>query len=127
MNRWIRSIVIILALLQAGWMTFDGTRAFVVGDYVTPTSGAYAGELGPWSKIILAAGIEPRSPLMKAIFVVYGVAWLIIISFFAQKLRWTSWAMLVAAAGSLWYLPVGTISSMLQIALLILERRSSPS
>jgi hypothetical protein len=127
MNRWIRSIVIILALLQAGWMTFDGARAFVVGDYVTPASGAYAGQLGAWSKVVLAVGIEPRSSLMKAIFVVYGVAWLVIISFFAQKLPWTWWAMLVAAAGSLWYLAVGTISSMMEIALLILARRSSSS
>jgi hypothetical protein len=127
MNRWIRSIVIMLALLQAGWMTFDGARAFVVGDYVTPASGAYVGQLGAWSKVVLAVGIEPRSSLMKAIFVVYGVAWLVIISFFAQKLPWTWWAMLVAAAGSLWYLAVGTISSMMQIALLILARRSSSS
>jgi hypothetical protein len=127
MNRWIRSIVIILALLQAGWMTFDGARAFVVGDYVTATSGAYAGQLGPWSKVVLAVGIEPRSTRMKAIFVTYGVAWLIIISFFGQKLPWAWWAMLVAAAGSLWYLPVGTIFSMMQIALLVLERRSSSS
>jgi hypothetical protein len=127
MIRLIRSTIIILALLQAGWMSFDGMRALVVGDYVTPSSGAYAGQLGTWSKIVLAVGIEPRSTLMKSIFVIYGVAWLIIISFFTQRLRWAWWAMLVAAAGSLWYLPVGTISSMIQIALLNVEKRASPS
>ena len=120
----LRSIIIILALLQAGWMTFDGARAFVVGDYVTPTSGEYAGQLGPWSKVAQAVGIEPRSVLMKGIFVIYGVAWLIIISSFAQKQPWTWWAMLIAAIGTLWYLPVGSASSLIQIALLIVIRRT---
>jgi len=106
-------------------MTFDGARALIVGDYVTPTSGEYAGQLGPWAKVLQAAGIEPRSPLMKGIFVSYGVTWLIITSFFAQKLRWTWWAMLGAAIGTLWYLPVGTVSSLIQIALLIVKKRLS--
>ena len=125
MFRWLRSTIIILALLQAGWMTFDGARAFVVGDYLTTTSGEYAGQLGPWSKIVQAIGIEPRSSLMKGIFVTYGIAWLIIISFFAQKQPWTWWAMLSAAVGALWYLPVGTASSLIQIALLIAMKRVS--
>ena len=124
--RWLRSIIIIFAVLQAGWMTFDGARAFMLGDYVTPTTGEHTGQLGPWAKVVQAVGIEPRSPLMKGIFVSYGVAWLIITSFFAQKLRWTWWAMLMAAIGTLWYLPVGTVSSLIQIALLIVTKRLSP-
>ena len=36
-----------LAGVEAGWMVFDGTRALVVGDYVTPSSEEHAGEPGP--------------------------------------------------------------------------------
>ena len=122
---WLRSIIIILALLQAGWMIFEGTRAFVVGDYVTATSGTYAGQLGPWSKVVRAAGIEPRSSFMKAIFVIYGLAWIFVIERFTQGLPWTWLAMFIAAVGTLWYLPFGTVSSLIQIALLILLKRSS--
>ncbi len=125
--RFLRSIIIILSVLQAGWMTFDGARALTAGDYTTPASGEYAGQLGPWARIVKAVGIEPRSTLMKSIFVFYGLAWLIVTSFFAQKLQWTWWAMLIAAAGSLWYLPIGTVSSLIQIALLLLLRRQSIS
>ncbi|MGH9969100.1 MAG: hypothetical protein ACREBG_15035 [Pyrinomonadaceae bacterium] len=121
--KWLRSIIIILAVLQAGWMTYDGARAFIVGDFVTPTSGPYAGQLGPWTRVVQAFGVEPRSSLMKGILVVYGVVWLIITSFFSQKLQWAWWAMLIAAIGALWYLPIGTISSLLQVALLIVLRR----
>ncbi len=121
--RWLRSIIIILAVLQAGWMTYDGARAFIVGDFVTPTTGPYAGQLGPWTNIVRTVGIEPRSSLMKGIFVGHGIVWLIITSFFAQKLHWAWWAMLIAAIGALWYLTIGTVSSLFQIALLILMRR----
>lgn len=127
MTGLLQKIVILLALLQAGWMAFDGARAFIIGDYLTPTSGEYAGQLGPWANLVAAAGIEPRSTLMKTIFVVYGVLWLIVVSFFAQKQRWAWTAMLVAAMGSLWYLPFGTVSSMIQIALLGVIWRNSVS
>ena len=124
---WLRTIIIILALLQAGWMTFDGARAFVVGDYVTATSGAYAGQLGPWSRVVRVAGVEPRSSFMKAIFVIYGLAWIFVIERFTQGLPRTWLAMFIAAIGTLWYLPFGTVSSLIQIALLILLKRSPAS
>lgn len=57
-----------LALFEAGWMAFDGVRALATGDYVTPSSGPYAGQLGPWSQVVSAVGIPPRSTAMKAIF-----------------------------------------------------------
>lgn len=104
-------------------MTFDGTRAFLVGDYVTPSSGEYAGQLGPWAKVVASVGIEPRSSLMKSIFVIYGVAWLIIISNFALNQAWGWLAMLIVAIGTLWYLPFGTISSIIQIVLLVAIRK----
>ena len=109
---WLRTIIIILALLQAGWMTFDAARAFVVGDYFTATSGANAGQLGPWSKVV------------RAIFVIYGLAWIFVIERFIQGLPWTWLAMFIAAIGTLWYLPLGTASSLIQIALLIILKRS---
>jgi hypothetical protein len=124
---WLRTIIIILALLQAGWMIFEGARAFVVGDYVTATSGAEAGQLGPWAKVVRAAGIEPRSSFMKAIFVIYGLVWIFVIERFTQGLPWTWLAMFIAAIGTLWYLPFGTVSSLIQIALLILLKRSPVS
>jgi hypothetical protein len=122
MTMWLKWFIIILALLQAGWMTFDGTRALVVGDYVTPKSGEYAGRLGPWSSLVQAIGILPRSTLMRSIFVIYGVTWLIVIACYVLKLPWAWAAMLIAAIGGLWYLPIGTAFSLLQIVLLLLPK-----
>jgi hypothetical protein len=117
---WAGWIVVALALFVAGWFAFEGGRALVVGDYITPKSGEYAGQLGPWSKVVSAVGIEPRSTLMKSIFLVFGVVWIGITICFILKLHWTWWAMLLAAAGSLWYLPFGTLLGIVQIILLLL-------
>lgn len=119
---WIRVLVLILGLLEGSWMTFDGTRALIVGDYVTPSSGAHAGELGPWNHLVEAIGIPPRSTAMKLIFVAYGLAWLLVTLEFAFHVPWAWRAMLIAAIATLWYLPVGTAFGILQIIALILLR-----
>ncbi len=115
-------LIIILAFTEAGWMAFDGMRALILGDYVTPQSGPHAGQLGPWQNVVSAIGIAPRSTLMKTLFVIYGVAWLAIIVAFACNASWARIAMLLAALGSLWYLPVGTMMSVIIIVLLLLHK-----
>jgi hypothetical protein len=100
-------------------MLFDGTRALIVGDYVTPATGEYAGQLGPWSKVVQAAGIEPRSALMKSIFVLYGLAALAMALCFALGYPGARTGMLVMAVLGLWYLPFGTVSDVIILAILL--------
>ena len=119
---WLSRTVLVLALLEAGWLTFDGGRALLVGDYVTARSGPYAGQLGPWSKLVSAVGIEPRSTLMKGIHVVLGVTWLAIAAGFAAGRPWAWTGMLVCAVLGLWYLPFGTLLGLAQIVLLLVMR-----
>jgi hypothetical protein len=122
--RLIRLLVVLLALVEGGWMTFDGTRALTVGDYITPRTGPRAGQLGPWQHVVRAVGIDPRSTVMKTVFVAYGLAWLCILVAFVRGAEWAWIAMMIAAAGALWYLPVGTLFSILQIAGLPWLRRT---
>ena len=67
MKSGLRYLLAALALIAAGWMVFDGMHA---GDQVRPESGEYAAQLGPWSRVVSALGIEPASALMMCIFVV---------------------------------------------------------
>ena len=59
---------------------------------------------------------------MHWVFAAYGCAWLAIGVFFALRRAWAWRAMMVAAAGSLWFLPFGTIASVIQITLLLAWR-----
>lgn len=125
--RWTQGVVGALVVLNAGWMAFDGGRALIVGEYVTPRSGRYAGKLGPWSKVAEAAGIEPRSTLMKSIFLVYGLAYLIVLVGFVLNASWAWWAMLVMTIGGLWYLPFGTLINIVVMIMLFLPASRLPS
>ena len=116
---WLKWLVVALALLNAGYMVVDGTRALTKGDYFTPSSGEHKGELGPWVRVVRTMGIEPRSTAMKTFFVVYGLVWIVVIVAFAREQAWSWPAMLVLALGSLWYLTVGTIVSALVTILLV--------
>jgi hypothetical protein len=120
MMHWSAWIVAALVVLNGGWMAFDGTRAPIAGDYLTPKTGQYAGQLGPWSKVVQAAGIAPRSTLMKSIFVVYGFVYLIVMAAFLLKASWAWPAMLIVAALGLWHLPFGTLINLIVIVLLLL-------
>jgi len=112
-------MILALALFQGGWFVFDGSRALMVGDYVTRSSGARAGQLGPWSRIVSALGFEPRSMFIKCLHLFLGIAWLVALIAFVMRPAPGWWAILGCAAASLWYLPAGTFMSIMVIALLL--------
>ncbi len=107
-------------------MAFDGGRALIVGDYVTPSSGRYAGQLGPWSGLVQAVGIAPRSTLMNSIFVGNGLVYLAALGLFLSGHR-RGRPTLVALAGlGLWYLPFGTVCTLLVLGALGAAAGRSP-
>jgi hypothetical protein len=117
--RWPQWLVVALIFVNAGWMTFDGVRALATGDYVTPKSGPRAGQLGPWSKVVAAVGLEPRSNVTKLLFISYGLVALAMLVCFTLRLPWAWTALLITAAAGLWYVPVGTLLNLVAIGLLI--------
>jgi hypothetical protein len=111
-------IVVGLAVFLGGWLVFDGAHGFVTGDYVTPDSGEFAGRLGPWSKLVEALGLEPRSGLVMGLHVAVGALALVASAAYARR-RSGAWSLMLASAiGTLWYLPFGTLLGAAQIALL---------
>ena len=123
---WLGWIVVVLAIVEGGWLAFDGAHALSTGEYVTPKSGEYAGQLGPWSKLVAAVGIDPRSTGMKLAHLVLGAVWVAVIVCFALGVSWTWWGMLLCAIAALWYLPFGTLLSVIQIVLLLLPPLRAP-
>jgi len=118
----IKWVIVLLAVLNFGYMAFDGGRALIKGDYIRPASGEYAGQLGPWSKLVSKIGINPESTTMKIIFVAWGLIGLSITVCYVLKKHWAANGLLAINFMSLWYLVPGTISSSLQIALLLIKR-----
>jgi hypothetical protein len=120
---WKNWVIAILVAFTAGWMLFDGTRALIVGDYITPKSGEYAGQLGPWSTLVKAVGIEPRSTLMNLIFVGYGLSALTIVVCFMLGISWARMTLIIVCILGLWFLPIGTITNLIALILLLIGRK----
>lgn len=122
---WTTWICLLLIASTAGWMIFDGSRALIVGDYVTSTSGEYAGQLGPWANLVSVVGIDPHSLLMKLIFVVQGLAaWTVVICYLLNK-SWARMGLFVIMILGLWYLPIGTLANLTALILLLLTWRNN--
>jgi len=117
--RWVMWLLSVAVVATGGWMVFDGVRALVVGDFVTPKQGDYAGRLGPWANIVSAVGLEPRSTVVKLIFVGYGSCYLAALGAFLLDVPGSWWALLITALAGLWYLPVGTVANLVVVALLV--------
>jgi hypothetical protein len=120
---WKNWLVVVLVVFTAGWMLFDGTRALMVGDYLTPSRGEYAGQLGPWSGLVQAIGIDPRSTLMKSLFVIHGLTALTIVICYIKDLPWARRALMTICVLGLWFLPIGTVFNLIALILLFLTRR----
>ena len=120
---WKKLLITFLVLITAGWMLFDGSRALIVGDYVTEPDGEYAGQLGPWANLMRGFGIEPRSSLMKSIFVIYGIVALTTLYCYWARYPWAGSALMIVCFLGLWYLPFGTISNLIVLFLMMMRKR----
>lgn len=116
----VKYAIFLVALVIGSWLTFDGTRALFSGSYTTPSSGAYAGQLGPWSEIVSSVGLSPTGIFLKFAHVVLGTSWLVFGFFLLRGASFAWWSLLLTAVLSLWYLPFGTIAGLVVAGLLLL-------
>lgn len=117
--RW---VVAVLLAFVGSWMTFDGTRAVIVGDYITPSSGEYAGRLGPWSHVVERIGIPARSSAMKTTFIIIGLVHLAAAVLLILNIGGApGWLALVASLMGLWYLPFGTVADGIALVIVLLS------
>jgi len=114
---WNVAVAAVLSVALGAWMTFDGTRAMIVGDYVTPRSGRYAGSLGPWAGLVMRLGIDPRATATKALFVAFGVAWLLVAAGLGFGIAGILQIAVAFAIATLWYVPMGSAIALLVLVL----------
>lgn len=105
---------LLIALLNGGWMLFDGIYVLKHGKYFGTV------EPGPWSKLFSVMGIDPFA--LGPVFIGFGLVWLFVaLAIFAGF--GFAWVLgLVVCIGTLWYLPVGTVFCVLGLLLLLLAK-----
>jgi hypothetical protein len=114
-----RILIPVIALMIGGWLVFDGARALATGDYLTAKTGPRAGQLGPWSLLVAKTGLNPRSTAVKLVHVVLGLLWVLGAILFLVRPASAWWLLLASSVSTLWYLPLGTALSLIELALLL--------
>lgn len=104
-------VLFLLALLNGGWMLFDGLHVLRKGKYFGPEKP------GAWSRIFARIGVDPFS--LGPLFVVLGLLWLVSGVGLIASAAWAWWALMASAVATLWYVKVGTVISLLVVVLLL--------
>jgi len=121
----VRAAVILLAVLEAGWITIDGAQALRTGEYLKPRLGGYGGRVGEWTRFASVLGAPPGSSRAKRALAGYGLAWLCAIVAYARGAGWAWWALFIFAGGALWYSSLAVPIGLTQMLLLVAGRRDT--
>ncbi|HEX8265649.1 MAG TPA: hypothetical protein VF596_09605 [Pyrinomonadaceae bacterium] len=104
----------LVALITGGWMIFDGAYVLLTGNYFgTEKPGA-------WSDVVSAFGINPFN--LGVPFIILGFLWFSFLVGVLFHQPWAWYGALYVAIATLWYLPVGTVLSLVYITLLFVFR-----
>lgn len=108
-------LVTILGLLNGGYMLLDGIYVLLKGKYIGPEKP------GPWANLFYKLDVDVFK--LGPLFIIFGLLWLgWLYALWTQR----DWAYLFGIAISvltLWYLPVGTLFSVIILVVLLTARR----
>lgn len=105
----------ILAFLNGGYMLLDGIFVLLKGKYIGPEKP------GPWANLFykLDVNVFKLGPL----FIVFGLLWLAWLYALWTKQSWTFPFGIFISIFTLWYLPVGTLFSLIVLIVLLTARK----
>lgn len=106
--------IIILSALNGGFMLIDGMYVLKNGKYIGPAKP------GPWANIFQFFNIDVFK--LGPLFIMFGLAWLCFIAVYISNFDWAFTFGVIMCVLTLWYLPVGTVFSLLILTLLIVSR-----
>ncbi|MEB2777434.1 hypothetical protein SYJ56_19120 [Algoriphagus sp. D3-2-R+10] len=107
-------LITILGLLNGGFMLLDGVFVTLKGKYIGPEKP------GPWAEPFYKLNIDVFK--LGWVFILFGILWLTWLFGLWTNKEWTYVYGLAISILTLWYLPVGTIFSIIIIAVLIFAR-----
>lgn len=108
-------VLVLLAFLNGSYMFIDGLHVYLKGKYVGPDKP------GPWSELFNKLNIDVFK--IGWIFILYGFFWLIWIYAFLMQKDWSINMGVVLCILTLWYLPIGTIISLVILTILLFSRQ----
>jgi len=104
-------LITILGLLNGGYMLLDGIFVILKGKYIGPPKP------GPWANLFYKLNVDVFK--LGPLFIVFGLLWLVFLFGLWTNQSWAYIFGLTISVLTLWYLPVGTIVSIIILVLLM--------
>ena len=108
-------LILILGLLNGGYMLLDGLYVMMKGKYIGPEKP------GPWAELFYKFDINVFK--LGPLFIVFGLLWLIWLYGLWTSQNWSYTFGIMISIMTLWYLPVGTIFSLIILLTLIFAKQ----
>jgi hypothetical protein len=112
----LKYFVLVLSLINGLWMLADGIHVMTNGKYIGPEKP------GPWASLIGLTGIDVFK--LGPLFVLFGIAWLVFCGAIFSEASWARVFGLVLSVVTLWYLPFGTLISIIVLVALVFFLKS---
>lgn len=104
-------LIAILGFLNGAYMLIDGFFVILKRKYIGPEKP------GPWANLFYKFNIDVFK--IGPLFILFGLLWLIFIFGLWTNKYWTFPLGILISIMTLWYLPFGTIISLIVLILLI--------
>jgi hypothetical protein len=104
-------IVIVLSLLNGLYMLADGIYVMINNKYIGPEKP------GPWSNIFSSLNIDVFK--LGPLFITFGVGWICFVIAYLYNMNGAFLLGVIMSILTLWYLPAGTIFSLVVLVLLL--------
>jgi hypothetical protein len=108
-------LITILGLLNGGYMLLDGLYVMIKGKYIGPAKP------GPWANLFYKLNMDVFK--LGPLFIVFGLVWLVWLCGLWTNQSWTFLLGILISVFTLWYLPAGTLFSLIILILLITAKQ----
>jgi hypothetical protein len=108
-------LITLLGLINGCYMLLDGIFVMTKGKYIGSEKP------GPWAIFFYKLDINVFK--LGPLFIIFGVLWLAWVFALWTNQTWTFTFGILLSILTLWYLPIGTLFSIIIIAILLISRQ----
>ena len=108
-------LITILGFLNGGYMLLDGIYVMLKGKYIGPEKP------GPWANVFYKLKIDVFD--LGPLFIAFGLLWLFWLYCLLTNQSWTYILGIITSILTFWYLPVGTIFSVIILLILLFAKQ----
>ncbi len=109
-------LIVILGILNDGYMLPDSVFVKFKGKYIGPKRP------GPWANLLYELDVDVFN--LGLLFIFFGIVWLVWVYSIWTDLSWSIVLGLIISVLTLWYLPFGTLFSLIIFIVLLAARKN---